>query len=148
MVLHISCNTIPTSCSAYRVGTETSVIGIGKPNVWSWDSSVVYELGYSLEDRGFVSGQRKWIFLFITVPRLALESTKPPIQWVPWALSLGVKWPERETDQSPPTSAEVKNASSCTSTPPIRLHGVELRDKRNISSPCSKQSCQGSPCSG
>jgi hypothetical protein len=27
---------------------------------------------------------------------------------------------------SPPSSAEVKNACSCTSTPPIRLHGVVL----------------------
>jgi hypothetical protein len=27
---------------------------------------------------------------------------------------------------SPPASAEVKNARSCTSTPSIRLHGVVL----------------------
>jgi hypothetical protein len=34
--------------------------------------------------------------------------TQPPIQWVPDALSLGVKWPVREADHSPPSSAEVK----------------------------------------
>jgi hypothetical protein len=29
-------------------------------------------------------------------------------QWVPGAFSPGVKWPGREADRSPPTSAEVK----------------------------------------
>jgi hypothetical protein len=33
---------------------------------------------------------------------------QPPIQWVPGALSLGVKRPECEADPSPPSSAEVK----------------------------------------
>jgi hypothetical protein len=33
---------------------------------------------------------------------------KSPIQWVPGTLSLGVKRPGRETDHSPPPSAEVK----------------------------------------
>jgi hypothetical protein len=40
--------------------------------------------------------------------------------------SLGLKRLEREADHSPPSSAEVKNAWSYTSTPPIRLHGVVL----------------------
>jgi hypothetical protein len=40
------------------------------------------------------------------------------------ALSLGVRWPGREADHSPPLSAKDKNAWSSTSTPPIRLHGV------------------------
>jgi hypothetical protein len=57
---------------------------------------------------------------------MALGPTQPPIQWVPGALSLGVKRPGREADHSPPSSAEVKNAWSYTSTPPIRLHGVVL----------------------
>jgi hypothetical protein len=38
----------------------------------------------------------------------------------------GVKQPEREADHSPPSSVEVKNAWSYTSTPPVRLHGVVL----------------------
>jgi hypothetical protein len=33
-------------------------------------------------------------------------------------LSPGVKWPGREADQTPPTSAEVKKIWSHTSTPP------------------------------
>jgi len=32
----------------------------------------------------------------------------------------------READHSLPSSAKVKNAWSCSSTPPIRLHGVML----------------------
>jgi hypothetical protein len=47
-----------------------------------------------------------------------------PIQWVLGALSLGVKWPGRVANHSPPSSAEVKNAWSYTLTPPIHLHGV------------------------
>jgi len=66
------------------------------------------------------------IFLFDTASRPALEPTQPPTQWVPGALSLGVKRPGREADQSPPSSVEVKNAWSYTSTVPIRLHGVVL----------------------
>jgi hypothetical protein len=42
------------------------------------------------------------------------------------ALSLRVKRPGREADHSPPSSAEVKNAWSYTSTLLIRLHGVVL----------------------
>jgi hypothetical protein len=57
------------------------------------------------------------IFLFITASRTALGPTQPPIQWVPGTLSLGIKRPGREADHSPPSSAEVKNAWSCTSTP-------------------------------
>jgi hypothetical protein len=37
---------------------------------------------------------------------------QPPIQWVPWALSLEVKLPGSEADHSPPSSAEVKNVST------------------------------------
>jgi hypothetical protein len=40
------------------------------------------------------------------------------------ALYLGVKRPGREADHSPLPSAEVKNAWSYTSIPPIYLHGV------------------------
>jgi hypothetical protein len=46
--------------------------------------------------------------------------------WVPGALSLGVKQLVREADHSPPSSAEVKNVWSYTSTPPVCLHGMVL----------------------
>jgi hypothetical protein len=51
------------------------------------------------------------------VSRTALRHTQPPIQWVPGALSLGVKRPGREADHSSPSSAEIKNAWSYISTP-------------------------------
>jgi hypothetical protein len=48
------------------------------------------------------------IFLFTTTSTTALGPTQPLIQWLPRALSLGVKRPVREADHSPPSSAEVK----------------------------------------
>jgi hypothetical protein len=48
------------------------------------------------------------IFLFHTVSKPVLGPTKPPIQWVLQALSLGVKRPGREADHSLPSSVEVK----------------------------------------
>jgi hypothetical protein len=39
------------------------------------------------------------------------------IQWVPGALSPGLKRPGREIDNSPPTSAEVRKMRIYTSTP-------------------------------
>jgi hypothetical protein len=57
---------------------------------------------------GFESRQGLGIFLFITASRPALGPTEPSTQWVPGALSLGVKRLEREADHSPPSSADVK----------------------------------------
>jgi hypothetical protein len=60
------------------------------------------------------------------------------IEWIRLVLSPRIKRSEREADHSLPSSAEVKNPCSCTSTPPyvdmpwclikhrIRLHGVVL----------------------
>jgi hypothetical protein len=62
---------------------------------------------------------------------MALGPTHPTIQWVLGALSLGVKQPGHEVDHSPPSSAEVKNAWSYTSTPPICFHGVVLNKHRD-----------------
>jgi hypothetical protein len=58
------------------------------------------------------------IFLLSTSSRPVLGPTQLPIQWVPRALSPGVKWPGREADHSAPTSAEVKTTWIYTSTPP------------------------------
>jgi hypothetical protein len=66
------------------------------------------------------------IFLFTAVSRLALGPTQPPIQWVPGALSRGVKRPGREADHSPPSSAEVKESVKLYLHSPIRLHGAVL----------------------
>jgi hypothetical protein len=65
---------------------------------------------------GFDSRRGLGIFLFTAASRTALGPTQPPIQWVPGALSLGVKRLGREADRSPPSSAEVKEWNY-TSTP-------------------------------
>jgi hypothetical protein len=70
----------------------------------------------------FPAGQG--IFLFDTVSRPALRSTKPHIQWIPGAISL-VKRPGREADHSNLVPSS-KNAWSYTSTAPICLHDVAL----------------------
>jgi hypothetical protein len=56
------------------------------------------------------------------------------------ALSLGVKWPGRETDRSSPSSAEVKNSWSYTSTPQyIFMVLCSVKQKhREGSLPCSQ----------
>jgi hypothetical protein len=73
-------------------------------------------LGWAIGVLRFDSRRGLGIFLFTTASKTVLASTQPPIQWVPGALSLGVKRLEREADRSPPSSAEVKNAWSYTST--------------------------------
>jgi hypothetical protein len=82
--------------------------------------------GWTIGVLGFDSRRGLGIFLLTTVSRMALGPNQPPIQGVPGALSLGVKRPVREADHSPPSSAEVKNAWSYTSTPSVRLHVVVL----------------------
>jgi hypothetical protein len=73
----------------------------------SHDSSVGITLGYGLDDRGS-RVPFPGIFLFTTASGTALKPTQPPIQWVPAALSLGVKRPGCEADHLPPSSAEAK----------------------------------------
>jgi hypothetical protein len=60
----------------------------------------------------------------------ALGPSHPPIQWLPEVLCLGVKRSGHEADNSPPSSAKVKNAWRYTYTPPIRLHCVVLSSKK------------------
>jgi hypothetical protein len=54
-----------------------------------------FDLGWGLE-------------IFFTMFRMALGPTHTPLQWVPAALTLGVKQPVHEADPSPPSSAKVK----------------------------------------
>jgi hypothetical protein len=62
------------------------------------------------------------MFVFATASRPALGPTQPPVQWIPEVLSLEVKRPAIEAGYSLPSSTKVKNAWSCISIPPIRLH--------------------------
>jgi hypothetical protein len=72
-----------------------------------------------LDDRGFDSRQGLGISLFTTASRPALGPAQPPIQWVPGALSLGVKWPGREAIPQLPstcswTGAQLKKSTGTT----------------------------------
>jgi hypothetical protein len=85
----------------------------------AYSVSVGIATGYRLDDQGIrvrVPGGKN--FHFSMSSRLALGPTQLPIQWVPRALSPGVKRPGREADLSPPTSTEVKKTWVCTSTAP------------------------------
>jgi hypothetical protein len=74
---------------------------------------------------GFDFQKGRGLFLFATASRTDLGPIQPPIMGTA-AISPRVKRPGREADHSPPSSAEVKNAWSYTSTPPLRLLGVVL----------------------
>jgi hypothetical protein len=67
-------------------------------------------IGYGTDDRGtgirVPIGSR--IFSFPNRPDRLWGSTQSPIQWVPGALSSGVKRAGPEADNSPPVSAKVK----------------------------------------
>jgi hypothetical protein len=65
-------------------------------------------MGWTIGVLGFDFRRGLGIFLFTTASRTVLGLTKPPIQWVPGVLSLGVKRPCREADDSLPSIAEVK----------------------------------------
>jgi hypothetical protein len=82
--------------------------------------------GWTVGVLGFDSWWVLGIFLFTTASRMVLGPIQPPIQWVPEALSLGVKWPECEADHSPLSVLRSRMCGANTSTPPIRLHGTVL----------------------
>jgi hypothetical protein len=92
---------------------------------WSWTCGILSHDSSDSIVKWMISAGLQ-IFLFATAPNPALGPTQPPIKWVPRALSPVIRQPKRDADHSPPSSAEVKNAWSYTSTPPIRLHGVVL----------------------
>jgi hypothetical protein len=83
------------------------------------------ELAGSCENKTELSDSMG-IFLFITMSRMSLGPTQPPIQWVPGALSLGVKWPGHEADHSPSSSAKVKECVELCLHSPIHLHNMVL----------------------
>jgi hypothetical protein len=65
------------------------------------------------------SGQEERFFLFTRMLRPALGTTQPSMQWVPGCFPQGVKWPEHETDHSPPRNAEIKMHGSTSPVPHI-----------------------------
>jgi hypothetical protein len=82
------------------------------------DSSASIVTGYGTDTTRvrFLAGIRDF-FLYSIASTLALEPIQPPIQWVPAALSLGLKWHGREADHSPPSRAEVNNGGAIPPLP-------------------------------
>jgi hypothetical protein len=91
--------------------------------VWCWAT------GWMIRVLGFNCWWGLGIFLFTTTSRAALGPTQPPIEWVPGALSLGVKWLGHEADHSPPSSAKVKECVELYLHSPntTTWHGAELK---------------------
>jgi hypothetical protein len=69
--------------------------------------SVAGVLGYGLDGHFSIPGRGK-ICIFSMTSRPALGPTQLPTQWVPGALSLGMKRSGRDAVHSPPPGAEVK----------------------------------------
>jgi hypothetical protein len=92
----------------YTAATATATVGYYKR---SRDSSVGTTTGYWLD--GLDSRHRK-SFLFSTASGPDLGPIQPPVQWILGAgvFPRGVKRPGRETDHSPPSSAEVKKGGT------------------------------------
>jgi hypothetical protein len=103
---------LPTSCysklyrSTHGVNKKPKYYFRGEMNR---DSSVGIATGYGLDDRmvgvRYPEGAGNFSQQHVQTGSGAHQIS---IQWVPRALSLGLKRPGRESDHSPPFSAEVK----------------------------------------
>jgi hypothetical protein len=91
------------------------------------DSAVGIATGYGLDDRGVE-------IRVLVESRMFSSPYRPDRLWAhlasyqidTWGSFPGVKWPGREADHSPPTSAEVKKTWINILTTPLRLYGVVL----------------------
>jgi hypothetical protein len=73
----------------------------------SRDSAVSIATGYRVDGQGSSPDRIKNV-LFSMLSRSVLGPTRPAVQWVRGAVFTGAKRPERESDHSLPTGAEVK----------------------------------------
>jgi hypothetical protein len=89
-----------------------------------WNFIISFVVLDRLDAPGLVSRQRHENVSSPKLPRPALGPTKFPIQGYGGSFA-GLKWPGHEVDHSPPSSTEGKNEWIHTSTPIIRLQGVE-----------------------
>jgi hypothetical protein len=92
---------------------KTVIISCTVP-VKSRDSSVSIVSGYGLDDQAIEVrslAEAKDFSSNLCIQTGALGPTQPSVQWIPGALSLGIKcgWGVTLTTQPPPSSAEVKN---------------------------------------
>jgi len=78
--------------------------------------SVHWATGWKTREQ-LSSRVKKGLFVFTIASKLALGPRQPPIQWVLANVFLEVKRLGLEANNSPPSSSDVKNAWSYTSTP-------------------------------
>jgi hypothetical protein len=116
---HSSLTLPPNNSMLQTSPSEANIPSVGKeiPRLLrNANSSVSIVLFYRLDP--FPAGAGKGFLLLVLVSRpAALGLIQPPNQCVLGTLFLKAKRPGREADHSPPSSAEVKNAWSYTSTP-------------------------------
>jgi hypothetical protein len=92
----------------YQVSILALLPGVPKRRDSSVGIGTRLRTGWTIGVLGFDSWRGLGLFLFTTASRTAQEHKKPPIHWVPRALSTGVKRPGHEAVYSPSSSAEVK----------------------------------------
>jgi hypothetical protein len=85
--------------------------------MWSRNSSIDIATDYGLDGRGSIPSRDKGIFFYYTASKQALGPTQTPIQWIRETITPGIKQPGREADQSPPSSAQVKNGGAIPALP-------------------------------
>jgi hypothetical protein len=100
--------------------TSLSVCTFSVPTIssYSWDSSVGIATSYELDSQEigvrFPAEARDFFF---EVSRPVLRPSRPPMQWVPGVVSLGVERPGRESDYSPPSNAEMRTGGAIPPVP-------------------------------
>jgi hypothetical protein len=77
--------------------------------VWQWGISVK-------KWRAIWRHFRSLVYMWCQIN--SVQTSSGAAQWVPGALSQGIKWPEHESNHSPPSSADVKKTYVYTSTAP------------------------------
>jgi hypothetical protein len=81
------------------------------------DNSVCVANDYGLNSWVSIPRRGKRFNLYSTASRPDLGTTQPPIQWVPWTLSLRVELMKREADHSPPSSDVINKAGAVIPLP-------------------------------
>jgi hypothetical protein len=71
-----------------------------------------WSMGWTTNELGFNSRQERDISVLSTESRPILGFTQFSIRYVPGALSPGMKWPGRNSNNTPPSSGNIKNMRS------------------------------------
>jgi hypothetical protein len=105
-------------------------------NTWGiWVSSVRIVSRLRDERPWFDFRKGKGFYIFATASKPVLGPIQPPVQGVHWAPPLGgrIKRPGHKADHLLPSSAEIRNEWSYTSTPPYIFIAWYLVNNRNSS---------------